>query len=141
MSMGTLGEPEFFRGDIVSLKAGAGGVTKGDIVYLSDVDTVLKIDAINKYAIGMVMEDIAEDKWGPVMTFAPVVNVTLVNATVGKPLVYSATGLTNMTETALATGVECISVVAIAWDTIGATPTVGRAMLIHCLFRDTGYSA
>ena len=136
--MGTLGEPEFFRGDIVSLKAGAGGVTKGDIVYLSDVDTVLAIDAINKYAIGMAMEDILEDAWGPVMLNAPVVNLTLINATVGKPLVYSASGLTDMTETALATGVECISVVGIAWDTVGATAEVGRVMLMHCLFRDSG---
>ena len=136
----TLGEPVFYRGEIVSLKAGTGGVSKGDIVYLSDVDTVLAIDAIGKYAIGMVMEDIAEGKWGPVMTFAPVVNVTLINATVGKPLVYSADGLTNMTETALAVGVECISVVAIAWDTVGGVADVGRAMLIHCLFRDTGYA-
>ena len=139
--MGTLGNLEFFRGEIVSLKAGTGGVTKGDIVYLSDVDTVLAIDALDKYAIGMVMEDIAEGAWGPVLIFAPVANVTLVNATVGKPLVYSATGLTDLTETALATGVECISVVAIAWDTVGGTPAVGRAMLIHCLFRDTGYAS
>ena len=137
----TLGEPEFFRGEIVSLKAGAGGVTKGDVVYLSDVDTVLAIGAIDEYAIGVVLEDIAEGKLGPVLLHAPVVNLTLINATVGKPLVYSASGLTDLTETALAVGVECISVVGIAWDTVGGVADVGRVMLIHCLFRDTGYAS
>ena len=135
-----VGEPVYYKGEIVSLIAGAGGVSKGDIVYLSDVDTILAIDAVNKYAIGMVMEDIAEGALGPVLLFAPVVNLTLINATVGKPLVYSAGGLTDMTETELAVGVECISVVGIAWDTVGGVADEGRVMLIHALFRDTGYA-
>ena len=135
-----VGDVVFFPGQIVSLKAGAGGVSKGDMVYLSDVDTVLVVDAVSRYAIGMVVEDITEDAWGDVLIFAPVVKATLVNATVGKPLVYSATGLTDMTETGLATGVECISVVGIAWDTV-TTAAEGRVMLIHSLFRDTGYAS
>ncbi|NVM57908.1 MAG: DUF2190 family protein [Desulfobacterales bacterium] len=135
-----IGDIVHFPGEIVTLTAGAGGVSKGDMVYLSAVDTVLAIDAVSKYCIGMACEDIAEDAKGPVLIFAPVVKATLVSATVGKPLVYSATGLTNLTETALATGVECISVVGIAWDTVSAADE-GRVMLIHGLFRDTGYAA
>ena len=135
-----VGDVVFFPGQIVSLKGGTGGVSKGDIVYLSAVDTVLKIDAVSKYAVGMVVEDIAEGKWGDVLIFAPVVKATLENATVGKPVVYGATGLTDLTETGLATGVECISVVGIAWDT-ATTPAEGRVMLIHSLFRDSGYAA
>ena len=88
----------------------------------------------------MVMADIDEDEYGPVLTFAPVVKATLENATAGKPVVYGATGLTDMTETALATGVECISVIGISWDTV-TTAAEGRVMLIHALFRDTGYAA
>jgi hypothetical protein len=137
----TRGDFVHYRGDIVSLKAGTGGVSKGDHVYLSAVDTVLKIDAVSKYCIGMAVDDIAEGELGGVLITAPVVKATLVNATVGKPLVYGATGLTNMSESALATGVECISVPGIAWDTVGSTPAEGRVMLIHALFRDTGYAA
>lgn len=134
-----VGDIVHYPGDIVTLTAGTGGVSKGDMVYLSAVDTVLKHDAIDKFVIGMVCEDIAEGKKGPVLIFAPVVKATLASATVGKPLVYGTTGLTDLTETGLATGVECISVVGIAWDTASAAE--GRVMLIHALFRDTGYAA
>lgn len=136
----TVGDICHYPGSIVTLTAGVGGVSKGDMVYLSAADTVLAIDAVSKYCIGMACEDIAEAKKGPVLITAPVVKATLVNATVGKPLVYAATGLTDLTETALAVGVEVFSVVGIAWDTV-TTAAEGRVMLIHALFRDTGYAA
>ena len=138
----TVGDVVHFPGDIVSLVGGAGGVSKGDVVYLSDTATVLAIDAVDKFDIGMAMEDIAEGKYGPVLLKggAPVVKQTLVNATAGKPVVYSATGLTDLTETALATGVEVFSIVGIAWDTV-TTAAEGRVQLIFALFRDSGQGA
>ncbi|NVM23559.1 MAG: DUF2190 family protein [Desulfobacterales bacterium] len=129
-----VGDIVHFPGQIVTLTAGAGGVSKGDMVYLSAVDTVLKHDAVDKFVIGMACEDIAADAKGPVLICAPVVKATLISATVGKPLVYSATGLTNMTESGTST--ECISIVGISWDTVSAADE-GRVMLIHSIFRDT----
>lgn len=141
-----VGDIVFFPGQIATMTA-SGSITKGDMVYISGAGPVVSVIPANHpeyYSVGMACEDIADTKKGPIMIFGPVVKLTgKATVTVGKPIVQSDTvrQFTDMSESALATGVEVLCPIGIAWEGVASATAEIMVQLMHVFYRDTGYAS
>ena len=138
----TLGELEFFRGEIVTFTVATGQtIVKGDIVDITGDWEISKANAVSDKAIGVALSGGGEGEKVEVLTMAPIINVVASGAVVaGNFLTPSTTAgaVQAFVETITGAGVVVIQViVGVAMEGASDTETFAM-MLVHGIVKDTG---
>ena len=134
------GDILYHTGQIVTVEADTGGVTKGDMVYVSGESAksgiyvkVAPLSGVADFPCGMALEDIAAGELGPILISSPVVFLMGTSTvTVGGPVAYGGASVVTDLDTAAGT-IALRGVVGIAWKGV-ATDAVIPVQLMPCIF-------
>lgn len=106
------------QADAATYTAGAGGITKGQLVYISGNDTVLPYSSItnDEYVVGIALEDAAATNPVRVGRFDDLVTGILSGATAGTAYFWNGTTLVTSEPTAAGSNVWMVGVAKNATD-------------------------
>ena len=135
------GDILFLAGQIITVEADTGGVTKGDMVYVSGESAksgiyikVKPLASVENFPCGMVLETALAGVLVPMLIGSPVVFLTgTATVTVGGPVAYGgASVVTDLDTTAGAIALR--GVIGIAWKGITGADEVIPVQLMPCIF-------